>query len=156
MDKEETRTAISHPLPDGLGKYAVMSCWLRDIIVGMRDAGEFPYNSKVEARAASILGDLSGDEKKRLGTLVYNAQKYASHAILRRSGYVPATQEALAAFDGKTVEAVQNGEMGGPRTVKVKKAPDGRFRLMIPRSRTKCLAEYADNWVRPIQMGGGE
>jgi len=148
MNMEQTRAALAQPLPVGMDKWALRSDWLAEVIISYQQTGKYAYNADIEHIAAEQFGDLTTEEQKRLGTLVYNAQKYAREIVLTRNGFVRATQEVLAPFEGKHVIAVQNGSLSGERMHYVKRDAGGRLVMMLPRSRSRCLAAYADNWVK--------
>lgn len=151
MNKAQTRAALAHGSAE-LHRLKLRSDWLADLIIAIRESGRFAYNDDVKRAAAQQLGGaLTPGENKSLGTLVYFAQKHASELMLSRAGFVRATQETLASFEGKRVIAVQNGSLTGERACKVKRDGTGTLVLMLPRSRTRCLAVYADNWVKVVE-----
>lgn len=150
MNKEQTRAALAYSRAE-LHRLRPCSDWLADLIIGMRESGRFTYNADVKRTAAQQLGgELTPGEDQSLGTLVYFAQKYASEIMLARAGFVRATQEALAPFEGKYVVATQNGSLSGERTCKVKRDGTGTLVLMLLGARTRCLAAHADNWIKGL------
>lgn len=148
---DETFNWCSHP---------VKSLWLCDELNRFEADSCFVYNRPAQDRIARENGMTPEESERRvkghrnqtegglLGALVYLAQGYRAEMKLERDGWVRATQVNLAAFEGETIPAHNNGSLSGDIEAKVRRVGE-RYRLCPPRSRNKAYAEYEDWWIKP-------
>lgn len=147
---DETFDGYSHP---------VKSLWLCDEL-NRFEADGYVYNRPAQERIAKENnlpdnGERRATPKPRtqtegglLGYLIYMAQGYRAEMNLERDGWIPATQDNLAPFEDKKIQAHNNGSLTGNIEVKVKRFGE-RLRLCPPRTRTKAYSESQDWWIKP-------
>ena len=159
MTKDATlaliRSVTHHADPHGMTVDAIWTARSEWVLTRYGDFIEtkvYPYLARVAEWIAKGEGwTLNDEEIKHLTTLVYHAADEWRTRTDAAEGWQAASDAALEAFVGKTVQVRIEGMLGDSLKIcRVVRVSNGRIALMPPRSRTKGYWATPDRRFRTM------